>query len=161
RPPAVGKLFLVATRKAARLPDQARRRSSWRAIRSANSRGGVRKPRSGSESQISSFAPSARGSTVQRVAQVSSVIESDGCRGTARSRSRAPQYLMNAMLAGAWMVVLLIDWPPGAGRRRRTAPDGPEAGQGTEIDHEDRAPDRARDRSLSRDDRPGGRRRRS
>ena len=38
---------------------------------------------------------------MQRVTQWSRVMESEVFMGSARSRSRAPQYLMKAMLAGA------------------------------------------------------------
>ena len=58
-------------------------------------------------------------STVHWVTQWSSVMEIDGFMGRARSRSRAPQYLMKAMLAGAEKVVLLMR------RSSRRSPSAP------------------------------------
>src|SRR6185295_597358 len=68
------------------------------------------KPPSGSASQISSSAASI-GSAVQVETQRLRVIEIEGLFGRQSAASRTPQYLMNAILAGASNVALLIRAP--------------------------------------------------
>src|SRR5215210_2012509 len=111
RPAAEGNVLRVATRKCSLRPAHPRMLSSCLTTRRTNSGAGVPKPPSGSLIQTSSRSPS-RTSTVHWVTHSSRVIEMDGFIGSACSRSRAPQYLMNAMLAGAETVVLLIRDPP-------------------------------------------------
>ena len=108
RPPAVGKVLRVATRTGSLRPAHWRMRSSCARTRRANSGSGVPKPPSGSARQTSSSPPWSSVSTVHWLTQCSSVIEMDVFIGVALARSRAPQYLTKAILAGADTVVLLM-----------------------------------------------------